>query len=152
MVCISYFIFDNIASLAGSADVHNVDPLMLSDICRGLRNEHPYCTDLRFLGVKARARAEGINVVPRMVDQVQHFDVCSVVNIRQTGAMSLRVRTHTNSVSDINMDSEKVEGLRFPLLFPHGEPGYTNASKRRMSPDEYVMSRLLMPEKLGVTS
>ncbi len=30
---ISYFIFDNIASLAGSADVHNVDPLILSDIC-----------------------------------------------------------------------------------------------------------------------
>jgi hypothetical protein len=29
---ISYFIFDNIASLAGSPDVHNVDPLILSDI------------------------------------------------------------------------------------------------------------------------
>ncbi len=71
---ISYFIFDNIASLAGSADVHNVDPLILSDICRGLRNENPYCADLCFLGVEARARAEGINVIPRMVDQVQHFD------------------------------------------------------------------------------
>ena len=63
--------------------------------------------------------------------------------------MSLRVRTHTNSVSDINMDSEKVEGLCYPLLFPHGEPGYTNASKSRMSPDEYVMSRLLMPKEIG---
>ncbi len=52
-----------------------------------------------------------------MVDQVQHFDVCSVVNNRQTGAMTLQVRTHTNSVSDVNMDSEKVEGLCFPLLF-----------------------------------
>jgi hypothetical protein len=66
--------------------------------------------------------------------------------------MSLWVRTHTNSVSDFNMDSEKVEGLCFPLLFPHGKPGYTNASKSRMSPDEYVMSRLLRPEKLGLTS
>ncbi len=51
-----------------------------------------------------------------MVDQVQHFDVCSVVNNRQTGAMTLQVRTHTNSVSDVNLDSEKVEGLCFPLL------------------------------------
>ncbi len=108
---ISYFLFDDIASLAASADVQNVDPLILSDICQGLRNENPYCTDLRFLGVEARARAEGINVIPRMVDQVQHFDVCSVVNNRQTGAMSLWVKAHTNSVSDINMDSEKVEGL-----------------------------------------
>ncbi len=52
-------------------------------------------------------------------------------------------------VRDVNMDSEKVEGLCFPLLFPHGEPGYTNASKSGMSPDEYAMSRLMMPEKLG---
>ena len=146
---ISYFVFDDIASLAGSADARNVDPDILKEICNGLKNENPYCADLRFLGVEARARAEGIAVIPRMVDQVQHFDVCSVVNNRQTGDMTLQVRTHTNSVSDVNMDSEKVEGLCFPLLFPHGEPGYTNASKSGMSPDEYAMSRLLMPEKLG---
>jgi hypothetical protein len=65
---ISYFKFDDIASLAGSADVQNVDPLILSDICQGFRNENPHCTDLHFIGVKARARAEGINVIPRMVD------------------------------------------------------------------------------------
>jgi hypothetical protein len=79
---ISYFIFDDIASLAGSADTQNVDPVILSNICKGLRNENPYCVDQRFLGVQARQRAEGINVVPRMVHQVQNFDVCSVVNNR----------------------------------------------------------------------
>ncbi len=73
-------------------------------------------------------RAEGNTVIPRMVDQFQHFDVCSVVNNRQTGAMTLQVRTSNGNVSDVNMDSEKVEGLCFPLLFPHAEPGYTNAS------------------------
>ncbi len=71
---IFYFIFDDIASLAGSAATRNVDPVILSNICKGLRNENPYCVDLCFLGVEARQRAEGINVVPRMVDQVQHFD------------------------------------------------------------------------------
>jgi hypothetical protein len=76
---ISYFIFDEITSLAGSADAQNVDPLILSHICTGLKNENPYCADLRFLGVEARARAEGITVIPMMVDQVQHFDVCLVV-------------------------------------------------------------------------
>jgi hypothetical protein len=76
-----------------------------------------------------------------MLHQVQHFDVCSVVNNRQTGAMILQVKTHTNSVPDINMNSEKVEGLCFPLLFPHGEPGYINSSKSRLSPDEYVMEK-----------
>jgi hypothetical protein len=95
---ISYFIFDDIASLAGSAERRNVDPVILSNICNGLRDENPYCIDLRFLGVEARQCAQGITVVPRVVDQVQHFDVCSVVNNRQTGEMKLQVKTHTNSV------------------------------------------------------
>jgi hypothetical protein len=46
---ISYFIFDDIASLAGSADTQNLDPVILSNICKGLRNENPYCIDLLFL-------------------------------------------------------------------------------------------------------
>jgi hypothetical protein len=144
---ISYFIFDDIASLAGSAERQNVDPTILLDICQGLKSENSYCRDLGFLGVEARQRAQGNIVIPRMVDQVQHFDVCSVVNNRQTGAMRLQVRTSNGNVSDVNMDSEKVEGLCFPLLFPHAEPGYTNASKSRLGPDEYVMARLLRPEK-----
>jgi len=146
---ISYFIFDDIASLAGSADAQNVDPKILKEICEGLKNENPYCADLRFIGVEARARAEGITVIPRTVDQVQHFDVCSVVNNRQTGEMKIQVRTHTNSVLDISMDCNEVEGLCFPILFPHGEDGYTNASKSCMSPDSYVMARLLQSEMVG---
>ncbi len=93
--------------------------MKLSNICEGLSNENPCCVDLHSLGVEAWQHAEGINIVPRMVHQVHHFDVCSVVNNRQTGAMTLQVKTHTNSVSDINMDLEKVEGLCLPLLFPH---------------------------------
>ncbi len=137
----SHFIFDDIASLAGSAERQNVDPTILSDICQGLKNENTYCCDLRFLGVEARQCAEGNIVIPRMVDQTQHFDLCSVVNNRQTGAMMLQVRTRNGNVSDINMDSEKVEGLCFPLLSPHAKHGYTNASKSPLSPDEYVMAR-----------
>jgi hypothetical protein len=83
-----------------------------------------------------------------MVHQVQHVDVCSVVNNRQTGVMILQEKIHTNSMSDINMDSEKVEGLCFLLLFPHGEPGYTNSRKSHLSPDEYVMAKMLRPEKI----
>ncbi len=36
---ISYFVFDDIASLAGSADARDVDPQILSDICKGLQDE-----------------------------------------------------------------------------------------------------------------
>ena len=63
--------------------------------------------------------------------------------------MRLQVETHTNRVSNIFLDSEKVEGLFFPLLHCHGKPGYTNEIKSHMIPDEYVMARLLRAEKLG---
>jgi hypothetical protein len=49
--------------------------VILSNICEGLRHENPCCVDLCFLGVEARQCAEDINVVPRMVHQVKHFDV-----------------------------------------------------------------------------
>jgi hypothetical protein len=58
----------------------------------------------------------------------------------------------SNSVLDNNMDSEKVEGFCFPLLFLHGEPAYTNASKSRLSSDEYVMARRLRPKKNEVNT
>jgi hypothetical protein len=47
---ISYFIFDDIASLSGSADTRNIDPVILSNICKYLRIENPYCIYQRFLG------------------------------------------------------------------------------------------------------
>jgi len=147
---ISYFVFDDIASLAGSADAQDVDPQILYDICQGLRDENPLCAELRFLGADARERAESISVIPRMPNQMSHshFDVCSVMNNRQTGEMRLQVETQNHRVSDVCLDSDMVEPLCFPLLHCHGKPGYTNVIKSQLSPDAYVMARLLMPEKI----
>ncbi len=108
---ISYFVIDDIASLADSVDARDVDPQRMLDICEGLRDEYSYCIELRFLGSEARERAEGIVVVPRMTNQPTHVDVCSVMNNRQTGKMKLQVETHLHSVSDVSLDSEKMEGL-----------------------------------------
>jgi hypothetical protein len=90
---LSYFIFDDIASLAGFADHVNVDPKILTNICEGLCNEYPYCIELCFLGVEAQQWAEGNIVIPRMIDQHRHFDICSVVKNRQKGEMILHVQT-----------------------------------------------------------
>jgi hypothetical protein len=46
------------------------------------------------------------------------------------------------------MNSEKVEPLCFPLLFPHGEAGYTNNQKDHISQLQYVMARIPRPEKI----
>ena len=36
---ISYFIFDDIASLSGSVDAQDINPQILLDICEGLRED-----------------------------------------------------------------------------------------------------------------
>jgi hypothetical protein len=71
------------------------------------------------------------------------------MNYRQTGVSSLNMTTTNGSILDVNMNSEKVEGLCFPLLFPHGEAGYTNDQKDHLSPSQYAMARMLRPEKLN---
>ncbi len=91
------------------------------------------------------------NVVPRMVDQPPRMamSACAIMNCRWTGVMSLQVTTTNSSISDVKMNSEHVEGLCYPFLFPHGEPGFTNEMKDCISPADYVMVRMLMPEKIG---
>ncbi len=56
-----------------------------------------------------------------MVDQPPRMamSVCVVMNCRQTGFMSMQVTTTNGSTSDVKMNSEHVEGLCYPLLFPH---------------------------------
>jgi hypothetical protein len=68
------------------------------------------------------------------------------MNCRQTGAISLLVTTTNGSISDVKMNSEKVEGLCYPLLFPHVEPGFANKMKDHIPQADYVMARMLMPE------
>jgi hypothetical protein len=71
------------------------------------------------------------------------------MNCRQTGVTSLNVRTTNGSILDVKMNLEKAEGLCFPLLFPHGEAGYTNNHNDFLSPSQYAMARMIRPEKIN---
>jgi hypothetical protein len=131
----------------------NVNKKVSNNIANGLKSENPYCNDLHYLGiiVPQGGLTADANVVPRMVNQPPHMSmsVCAVMICRQTGVMSLQVTTTNGSISDVKMNSEKVEGLCYPLLFPHGEPGFTNVMKDHISPADYVMAGMLMPKKIG---
>ncbi len=105
----------------------------MNDIGNGLKNENPYCKDLQQLEICVRqgGLTADANVVPRMVDQPPRMamSVCDVMNCRWTGVMSLQVTTTNGSISDVKMNLERVEGHCYRLLFPHGEPGFTNEMK-----------------------
>ncbi len=125
----------------------------MNDIGNGLKNENPYCKDLQQLGIRVQrgGLTADANVVPRMVDQPPRMamSVCAVMNCRRTGVMSFQVTTTNGSISDVKMNSEHVEGLCYPLLFPHGESGFTNEMNDSISTADYVMGGMLMPEKIG---
>ena len=126
---------------------------VLNVIANGLKRENRYCKELQNLGIRVRdgSLIPDASVVPTMVDQPANksLTILSVMNCRRTGTMTLQVTTTDGSISNVSMESDMVEGLCFLLLFTHGEPGYTNDMKSYISPADYIMSRLLMPEKIG---
>jgi hypothetical protein len=89
-----------------------------------------------------------VNIIPRMVDQSAFTPIYAVMNCRQTVATTLNVTTTNGSISDVKMNSERVEPLCFLLLFPRGESGYRNTQKDHISPLQYVMARMLRAEKI----
>jgi hypothetical protein len=82
-------------------------------IARGLRETNPYIRHLRFLGLEARQGADGVNIIPRVLNQWPLFNVCSVCNDQQTGEMLIQIKAHNDDVSSVKMTSEKVEPLFF---------------------------------------
>jgi hypothetical protein len=77
---IGYFVFDNESALAASASSHNLDSCIMDIIARGLREINPYSRQLRFLRLEACQRADGVSIIPRVLNQRPLFDVCSVRN------------------------------------------------------------------------
>ncbi len=61
--------------------------------------------------------------------------------------MLIQIKAHNDDVSSVKMTSEKVEPLFFPIVFLLGEDGWTNDLKDCITTEEYVMWRLLIPEK-----
>ena len=72
--------FDNQSALAASASSCNLVPCTMDIIANGLKEINPYSRQLCFLGLEARRRADGVNIIPRVVNQRPLFKVCSVCN------------------------------------------------------------------------
>ena len=151
-----HFVFDTSASRACSSECGNLKEEVLEILSKGLKAENPICKELKQIGIDAQwGDISGcVNLIPTMVNQPTEkakTRVFAVLNSRRSDNMSLQVTTKSGSVSDVKMNSKDVERLCYPLFHPHGEPGYSNDLKAELSPGDYVMSRLMMPERKGET-
>jgi hypothetical protein len=147
---LAFFVYDQLSALATSPQATNVNSELLSSIISGLLEVNNYAQELRMLGAEARQHVENVNntLISTMPRQGEHFTVCSVMNNRQSGSMTMQIQTRdSNQISNVSMDSPLVEPLSYPLLYPRGEPGWTNKDKRKLKLDQYVTARILRPEQ-----
>jgi hypothetical protein len=129
---IGYFVFDNESALVASASSCNLDSCIMDIIARGLREINPYSHQLRFLGLEVRQRADGVNKIPRVLNQRPLFNVCYVRNDQQTGEMLIQIKAHNDDVSSVKITSEKGELLSCGSI-NHRDPPFHrhNVSQRR---------------------
>jgi hypothetical protein len=113
---LDWFIFDDIFTCCNC-----ISPKRKQDT--GLKKVNSYSVDLHFFWVLRLGPDQMGSTLsleyPRMVDQRQHFDICSVVNDRQTENMMTQVQTHNSFFRNVSMDSEEAEPITFPVLFPY---------------------------------
>jgi hypothetical protein len=131
-------------------------PLLNTDIAMALRNEllaiNPYCKELQFVGSiinemdarQAPISAEVVNASLR--NAVQYFDVAHLTEDRATGERVVRFNTVAGRNGEVDMDSLHVEPMTYPLLFMHGERGWSKQDESDIPYNRYLSSRLLMPE------
>ncbi len=93
--------FDNQSALAVSASSCNLVPRTMDIIANSLKEINPYSCQLCFLGLEARGHADGVNIIPRVVNQRPLFEVCSVRNDQRTGKMSIQMTAHNNDMYQV---------------------------------------------------
>ena len=84
--------------------------------------------------------------------QTHDFEIASITSIDYQGTKVIRVtEINRNRTSSIPEDSPKFEPLCYPLLFLHGENGWSKSISKTVPHSNYMTSRLLMPEIIQVT-
>ncbi len=103
---IGAFVFDNQSALAASASSRNLVPCTMDIIANSLKEINPYSRQLCFLRLEAQRRADGVNIISRVVNQRPLFKVCSVCNDQRTVEMSIQMTVHNDDVSSVYMTSK----------------------------------------------
>ena len=95
------------------------------------------------------ANAEEVRVVMAQLNtQTSSFDVAAITSDRTTGERTLTYKLKgAHKASCIPISHRLMEPLSYPLLFPYGEVGWDTLTGRDLHFGDYLLSRMLMPEK-----
>ena len=87
-------------------------------------------------------------VVAELNTRTSAFDVAAVTSDRTTGDRTLTYKLKGNfKATTIPTSHHLLEPLSYPILFPFGEDGWGQHTNRDLNFADYLLSRMLMPDK-----
>jgi len=89
------------------------------------------------------------NILVELNTATSHFDVAAISSNEFKGNRILTIkRKGSQSTNTIQITDSKMEPLSYPLLFPYGEDGWGENIRKSIKFPKYLLSRMLMGEKL----
>ena len=152
---LSYFVFDNITALNSASQSRQVDNTVVQAIFRYLTVYNPIARNLKAIGTEILHQddrfldRETPILIARMNQQAQYLEVASITNSNATGNKIIRFQMKNKpNTTQINMTSEILEPLCYPLLFTRGEDGWGDIYRKQIKFPAYLASRMLKPDNI----
>ena len=159
---LQYFTFDSLANCRKYAtDALNntargyvrIIPNYLDGIFRELQLRNAICQECEQIGHFARENVQNAgtrDVIATINETTSYLDVAQITGDSVTGNRIITfLRKNENSASSIEPPDRMWEPFLYPLFFFHAERGWGDDIRKRVPFTEYLISRLLCPEKIS---
>ena len=122
-------------------------PHIMAGLFEELVDNNPYCKELSRIGTvisQTGIKHDNVQIVQAQINsETNRFEVGVLISHDNPGALEYRYKLNGETIT-IPTLSSKLEPLVYPILFPHGEDGWSKETKIKYL--HYLASRLLMPE------
>lgn len=147
---INYFTFDALLDLQNAVNIfnksmddnnseHHINGFYMEKIFKELQSINPFATELSRIGTDIKTIGnnnnnninEIINLKSSINTKTHLFEIGAVISDNSIGNIIFRYKMK-NCTHQISTNSEQVEPLCFPLLFPYGENGFSTKIQKEI--------------------
>jgi hypothetical protein len=151
---ISKYIIPNRLSAAATDSARILIEEILDAFKTTLNRNNKYVQDLKAIGLALQTADQGDLVTPmssftlttQLTNRVQYLEVGHIKLSSATNERNIQIIDKNNKSTKIEIMSEKLEPLSYPIFFLYGETGWGDLYKDKVKFFNYVANRMLMPE------
>jgi hypothetical protein len=138
----------------------------LKDMFNLLKEHHSFCDELRWIGQTAAdydmlvpagsnpigkpfdrdVAQEQVRELQARINQKSEFLEVAAFSSDEIQSNRVYYVKFKGKSRYLEMYDKEVEGVMYPLFFPHNEPGYNHDRRKELSFYQYVVARILQPE------